>query len=63
MTEIRLTLSYGALMALVRGDELAMELDVETQVSLRLDDDAMQTIQDNFRASVLAAMPVSPVAH
>lgn len=63
MTEIRLALSYGALMALLQGSELAFVMEGEAEVSLKLDDEAIQTLQDRFRASVLAAMPTGPHAH
>lgn len=63
MTEIRLAISYGALHALVSGDELAFQLDPEVVVTLRMDDEAMKIFAEQFQAFVLRHAPTDPHTH
>lgn len=63
VNQIKLSISYNALTALIGGEELTVQIDDETEVWLRVDDAAKQIFQDRVNTFILMNAPISPVAH
>lgn len=66
MTELHLSLSYGALDALVHGNEIVFDVEDEhgtVRVMLRCDDDAVMTIRERIEKAMLHLLPVGEQRH